>query len=69
MGIVRQLQLWLGGKGPHLVVADFVPVDHPLRSASPTPALGAARPYSLDHHEPQASACADDLMQQVLDLL
>lgn len=31
MGIVRQLQHWLGGKGPRLVVADFVPEDHPLR--------------------------------------
>jgi len=31
MGIVRQLQHWLGGKGPRLVVADFVPADHPLR--------------------------------------
>ena len=31
MGIVRQLQHWLGGKGPRLVVSDFVPGDHPLR--------------------------------------
>jgi hypothetical protein len=31
MGIVRHLQHWLGGKGPRLVVADFVPGDHPLR--------------------------------------
>jgi transposase len=31
MGIVHQLQHWLGGKGPRLVVADFVPEDHPLR--------------------------------------
>ena len=31
MGIVRQLQHWLGGKGPRWVVADFVPADHPLR--------------------------------------
>jgi transposase len=36
MGIVRQLQHWLGGKGPRLVVADFVPEDHPLRLWSDT---------------------------------
>ncbi len=36
MGIVRQLQHWLGGKGPRLVVADFVPADHPLRLWSDT---------------------------------
>jgi len=31
MGFVRQLQHWLSGQGPRLVVADFVPEDHPLR--------------------------------------
>ena len=31
MGIVRQLQHWLGGRGPQLAVADFVPEDHALR--------------------------------------
>ncbi len=31
MGIVRQLQHWLSGQGPHLVVGNFVPTDHPLR--------------------------------------
>jgi hypothetical protein len=31
MGIVRQLQHWLGGRGPQLSVVDFVPADHPLR--------------------------------------
>jgi transposase len=31
MGLVRQLQHWLGGQGPRLSVADFVPEDHPLR--------------------------------------
>lgn len=31
MGIVRQLQHWLGGRGPQLSVVDFVPSDHPLR--------------------------------------
>ena len=31
MGLVRQLQHWLGGRGPRLTVAEFVPDDHPLR--------------------------------------
>lgn len=31
MGLVRHLQHWLGGRGPALAVADFVPPDYPLR--------------------------------------
>ena len=31
MGIIRQLQHWLGGNGPRLKVHEFVPLDHPLR--------------------------------------
>jgi len=31
MGIVRQLQHWLGGSGPRIRVSDFVPSDHYLR--------------------------------------
>lgn len=31
MGIVRQLQHWLGGSGPRWCVGDFVPEDHYLR--------------------------------------
>ena len=31
MGLVRQLQHWLGGHGPRLCVSDFVPDDHYLR--------------------------------------
>ena len=31
MGIVRQLQHWLGGSGPRICVSDFVPSDHYLR--------------------------------------
>jgi len=31
MGIARQLQHWLGGQGPPLSIADFVPEDHALR--------------------------------------
>ena len=31
MGIVRQLQHWLGGSGPRIHVSNFVPSDHDLR--------------------------------------
>ena len=31
MGIVRSLQHWLGGHGPHLQPAAFVPATHPIR--------------------------------------
>src|SRR5712671_6810193 len=31
MGIVRSLQHWLGGHGPHLQPAAFVPETHPIR--------------------------------------
>lgn len=31
MGIVRQLQHWLTGHGPQMMVNEFVPLDHPLR--------------------------------------
>ena len=36
MGLVRQLQHWLSGKGPRLQVRDFVPDDHYLRQWSDT---------------------------------
>ena len=32
MGLIRYLQHWLGGAGPRLQVADFVPDTHPLRN-------------------------------------
>jgi hypothetical protein len=31
MGIVRYLQHWLTGRGPHLRTAEFVPDTHPIR--------------------------------------
>ena len=36
MGLVRQLQHWLSGKGPQLQVDDFVPDDHYLRQWADT---------------------------------
>ena len=31
MGILRHLQHWLSGRGPHLQTAEFVPDSHPIR--------------------------------------
>jgi hypothetical protein len=36
MRLVRYLQHWLGGTGPRLYVADFVPDTHPLRQWADT---------------------------------
>ncbi len=36
MGLIRYLQHWLGGAGPRLQVADFVPDTHPLRQWADT---------------------------------
>jgi Transposase domain (DUF772) len=36
MRVVRYLQHWLGGAGPRLQVADFVPDTHPLRQWADT---------------------------------
>ncbi len=36
MGLIRYLQHWLGGAGPRLPVADFVPDTHPLRQWADT---------------------------------
>lgn len=58
MGIVRQLQHWLGGRGPRLTVADFVPEDHPLRRWSdtfPWAPMVAAVDTHLATHFPTAS--------------
>ena len=58
MGIVRQLQHWLGGKGPPLVVADFVPEDHPLRlwdDTFPWVALVEAVDEDLNTSSPEPS--------------
>ncbi len=31
MGILRHLQHWFSGRGPHLQTAEFVPDSHPIR--------------------------------------
>ena len=31
MGILRHLQHWLSGQGPHLQTTEFVPETHPIR--------------------------------------
>jgi Transposase domain (DUF772) len=36
MRLLRHLQHWLAGRGPHLQVADFVPATHPLRQWADT---------------------------------
>jgi len=36
MGILRHLQYWLTGGGPHIRVADFVPESHPIRQWADT---------------------------------
>jgi Transposase domain (DUF772) len=36
MGILRHLQYWLTGGGPHIRVADFVPETHPVRQWADT---------------------------------
>jgi len=58
MGIVRQLQHWLSGKGPRLMVADFVPEDHPLRLWADTfpwhQLVEAVEAYRATHHPKKA---------------
>ena len=56
MGLVRQLQHWLGGRGPQLTVADFVPEDHTLRrwaDTFPWAQMVAAVDQHLDTHFPK----------------
>jgi Transposase domain (DUF772) len=36
MRLLRHLQQWLSGQGPHLHVADFVPESHPIRQWADT---------------------------------
>ena len=58
MGLVRYLQHWLGGAGPHLQVADFVPDPHPLRQWAdtfPWAALVAAVEQSFAPRFPKRS--------------
>jgi len=36
MGILRHLQHWVMGRGPHLQTAEFVPETHPIRQWADT---------------------------------
>ena len=36
MQLLRHLQHWFTGRGPHICVADFVPATHPLRQWADT---------------------------------
>ena len=56
MGIVRHLQHWLTGRGPHLQTAAFVPETHPIRLwADPFPwdAMGHAVAHSVAQRFPK----------------
>lgn len=58
MGLVRDLQHWLGGTGASLHVADFVPDTHPLRQWAdtfPWATLVAAIEHSFAQRFPQRS--------------
>ena len=58
MRLVRYLQHWLGGAGPRLQVADFVPDTHPIRQWAdtfPWAALVAAVEHSFAQRFPKHS--------------
>ena len=58
MRLVRYLQHWLGGTGPRLQVADFVPDAHPIRQwadTCPWPALVTAIEHSFATRFPKRS--------------
>ena len=59
MRLLRQLQHWLGGTGPSLVVADFVPDSHPIRlwaDTFPWEQLVEAIEHSMERRFPKKSA-------------
>jgi len=59
MRLLRHLQHWLNGGGPHIRVADFVPATHPLRQWAdtfPWAALVAAVERSFAQRFPQPTA-------------
>jgi hypothetical protein len=58
MRLLRHLQHWLSGRGPHLHVADFVPESHPIRQWAdtfPWAALVAAIEKSFSERFPKTS--------------
>ena len=59
MRLLRHLQHWLGGTGPRLVVADFVPDSHAIRlwaDTFPWDQLVAAIEQSFERRFPKKSA-------------
>ena len=59
MRILRHLQYWLRGGGPHIRVADFVPETHPVRQWAdtfPWAALAAAVDRSVAQRFPTPTA-------------
>ena len=59
MRLLRHLQHWLGGTGPSIVVADFVPDVHPIRrwaDTFPWDQLVAAIEHSFARRFPKKSA-------------
>src|SRR5215475_5232425 len=59
MQLLRYLQHWLTGRGPCLIVADFVPETHPLRQWAdtfPWAALVAAVDQHVARHFPTPTA-------------
>lgn len=59
MRLLRHLQHWLGGTGPRILVADFVPDAHPIRlwaDTFPWDQLVAAIEQSLQRRFPKKSA-------------
>ena len=56
MGILRHLQHWVMGRGPHLQTAEFVPETHPIRQWAetfPWDAMVHAVEHSLPRRFPQ----------------
>ena len=59
MRLFRHLQHWLGGTGPRIQVADFVPDSHPIRlwaDTFPWDALVTAIEQSVERRFPKKSA-------------
>jgi hypothetical protein len=66
MHLLRHLQHWLGGTGPRILVADFVPDSHPIRLWADTfawDALIAAIEQSFERRFPKKSAAARPRVQ------
>jgi hypothetical protein len=66
MRLLRHLQHWLGGSGPSMLVADFVPDAHPIRlwaDTFPWDQLVAVIEQSFERRFPQKSAAGRPSVQ------